>query len=173
MLIRSIAAAGALSLITLSAHSQSYNPQNVVRGVCRPDGCDDFTITNIEVINRVHDGVLIRARVEVYHSSFRGRVSRGVEQRHAFCSSTRPAIVENAFGRHVAFFLAPTGTAREPRDTINYYSLYFAICHGIDAGRSAAKNKLAVAREFGYQVPLDALRSINLSSPDDIARLRP
>jgi hypothetical protein len=90
-----------------------------------------------------------------------------------FCSNTRPAIAEAAFGRHVAFFLAPLGTAREPRDTINYYALYFAICHGLDAGRAAAKNKIAVAKQFGYQVSLDALRSINLSSPEEIARLRP
>jgi hypothetical protein len=173
MLVRTIASAGALSLIILSAQAQSYNPENVVRGVCRPDGCDDFTIASIEILNRVHDGGLARARVEVYHSSFRGRVARGVEERYAFCSNTRPAIAEAAFGRHVAFFLAPPGTAREARDTINYYALYFAICHGVEAGRAAAKNKIAVAKQFGYQVGLDALRSINVSSPEEITRLRP
>ena len=168
-----IAIAGALSLVIFSAQAQTYDPENVVRGVCRPDGCDDFTIASIEIINRVHDGALARARIEVYHSSFRGRVARGVEERHAFCSNTRPAIAEAAFGRHVAFFLAPLGTAREPRDTINYYALYFAICHGLEAGRAAAKNKIAVAKQFGYQVGLDALRSFNLSFPEEIARLRP
>ena len=56
---------------------------------------------------------------------------------------------------------------------INYYALYFAICHGLEAGRAAAKNKIAVAKQLGYQVSLDALRSINLSSPEDIVRLRP
>ena len=173
MFMRSIVAAAVFSLIALSCHSQGYNADNVVRGVCRPDGCDDFTITSIDLINRGYDGALMRARVEVYHSSFRGRVSRGFEERHVFCSSTRPAIVELAFGKHVAFFLAPFGTAREPRDTINYYALYFAICHSIEAGRVAARNKTSVAKQFGYQVGLDALRSINLSNPEEIARLRP
>ena len=107
MFMRSIVAAAVFSLIALSCHSQGYNPDNVVRGVCRPDGCDDFTIASIDLINRGYDGALMRARVEVYHSSFRGRVSRGFEERHVFCSSTRPAIVESAFGKHVAFFLAP------------------------------------------------------------------
>jgi len=144
MFMRSIAAAGVFSLIALSGHSQGYNPDNVVRGVCRPDGCDDFTITSIDLINRGYDGALMRARVEVYHSSFRGRVSRGVEEKHAFCSSTRPAIVESAFGKHVAFFLAPFGTAREPRDTINYYALYlqFATASRRAGPRLGTKHRL-------------------------------
>ena len=170
---RALYTAALVALTPTVAHAQSYYRDDIVRGVCRRDGCDDFTIEEVRPVANYADGSLHLARIGVFHASFRGRVSRGTDEIHVLCSTSRPALVENSFGKYVAYFLAPLGRGREPRETINYYALYFAVCHGLEAGKLGAKDKASVAARSGYRVALDAIRSINLSAPYDVARLSP
>jgi hypothetical protein len=156
-----------------SAEGQSYYREDMVRGVCRKDGCDDFTIEEVKPVSNHGDGSLHSARIGVFHASFRGRVSRGTEEIYVFCSRARPALVQTSFGKYVAYFLAPHGRAREPRETINHYALYFALCHGVEAGKLAAKDKPSIASQFGYRVPLEALRAVNVNAPEEVVRIAP
>jgi hypothetical protein len=81
-----------------------------------------------------------------------------------------PVLVVQFEGKLVAFHLAPAGSDREPRETINYYAMYFALCHGLDHGKRAAKNKSAVAVSLGYEPGPAQLRSENLARIEDLLR---
>jgi hypothetical protein len=117
-------------LISGPAFAQSYERADIVRGLCRKDGCDEFSIIDKQPISRTDQGTLYRTRVKTYHASNRGRVEQGEETEYVFCSPVTPAILSEDAGRNIAFLLAPEAP-KEPRENTNFYALYFGLCHGV------------------------------------------
>jgi hypothetical protein len=76
-------------------------------------------------------------------------------------SANPGALIAEFEGKYVAFYLAPVSREREPRDLVDHYAIYFAVCHGLDAGKRAAKDKVAVGLSLGYAEGLAQTRSQN------------
>jgi hypothetical protein len=123
----------ALALFASSALAQDYNRQDLVRGLCQKDGCDEFTILAADRIRTTDEGTLFKTRLKPFHASYAGRQDRGEENGYVYCSPTRPAIMAEQNGQTMAFFLAPFAT-QESRESVrqnaNFHALYFTICHG-------------------------------------------
>jgi hypothetical protein len=162
----------ALALVLATpALAQAYDQAAIIRGLCRPDGCDEFAILAASPLATGDEGRLMQTRVKTFHASSSGRRELSVENGYVYCSRTKPAIVAEKGGRTMAFYLAPFAT-RESRETIrqnaNFHALYFSICHGLEAGRAAVQNMPGVAHEFGYRVALPQSQSVALSRVEDI-----
>jgi hypothetical protein len=153
------------------ALAQTYNRSDIIRGLCRPDGCDEFAILAASPLTRGGEGTLMQTRVKTFHAGSSGRRELSKENGYVYCSRTKPAIVAERGGRTMAFYLAPFATT-ESRDTIrqeaNFHALYFSICHGMEAGRAAVRNLPGVAQELGYRVALPQSQSVALSRVEDI-----
>src|SRR3954452_13311528 len=151
--------------------AQTYDRPDIIRGLCRPDGCDEFAILATSPLIKGGEGTLLETRVKTFHASSSGRRELGEESGYVYCSKTKPAIVVEKNGRTMAFYLAPFST-RESRETIrqnaNFHALYFSICHGLEAGRAAVHNLPGMARELGYRVALPQSQSVALSRVEDI-----
>ena len=147
----------ALALSATSALAQDYNRQDLVRGLCQKDGCDEFTILAADRIRATDEGALFKTRLKTFHASHAGRTDQGEENGYVFCSPTRPTIMAEQNGQTVAFFLAPFAT-HESRESVrknaNFHALYFAICHGREAGKAAVHNLAGLAQSKGYRVTL-------------------
>jgi hypothetical protein len=160
----------ALALST-PAFSQTYDRPDIIRGLCRPDGCAEFAILAASPLTKTGEGRLMQTRVKTFHASSSGRRQLSEENGYVYCSRTKPAIVAEKSGRTMAFYLAPFAT-QESRETIrqnaNFHALYFSICHGMEAGRAAVQNLPGVARELGYRVALPQSQSVALSRVEDI-----
>jgi hypothetical protein len=61
--------AGSAVLIAGSALAQGYSRADLVRGLCRKDGCDEFSIVAKEPVAHDDQGTLYRTRVKTYHVS--------------------------------------------------------------------------------------------------------
>jgi hypothetical protein len=157
--------------VSTPALAQSYDRSDLIRGLCRPDGCDEFAILLASPLTKTGEGTLMQTRVKTFHASSAGRRELSEENGYVYCSRTKPAIVAEKGGRTMAFYLAPFAT-KESRETIrqntNVHALYFGICHGMEAGRAAAQNLPGVAREFGYRVTLPQSQSVALSRVEDV-----
>ena len=70
----------------------------------------------------------------------------------------------------MAFFLAPFAT-QESRESVrqnaNFHALYFAICHGREAGKMAVHNLAGVAQSHGYRVALAQSKLVPLKQAED------
>jgi hypothetical protein len=131
-------------LLSTLALAQGYDRQDVVRGLCKKDGCDEFVIGDKSEVSKGSDGTLYRTRVRTYHASNKGRIDGGEESGFVYCSLSRPAIISAEEGQPpVAIFLAPDdqSPAHVQRQSTNFYALYFAFCHGIEAGKLAAQDR--------------------------------
>jgi hypothetical protein len=151
--------------------AQTDNRADIVRGLCQPDGCDEFAIVEADPVAADDDGTLMRTRLKTFHASQAGREELGDEDGYVYCSRTSPAVLADQDGRTMAFFLAPTPSApsREAiRRNANYHAVYFAICHGPEAGRAAAQNPAGVAAGLGYRVSLARPRTATLDRAEDI-----
>src|SRR5215217_1096154 len=150
--------------------AQTYDRANIVRGLCRPDGCDEFAILAASPRGKGGDGTLMQTRLKTFHASSRGRRELSEENGYVYCSPTKPALIGEKNGRTMAFYLAPFST--ESRETIrqnaNFHALYFSICHGMEAGRAAVRNLPGVAQELGYRVALPQSQSVALGRVEDI-----
>src|SRR4051794_35499307 len=139
----------ALALAATSALAQDYNRQDLVRGLCQKDGCDEFAILSADRIKTIEDGTLFKTRLQTFHASYGGRRDQGQENGYVFCSPTRPAIMAEQSGQTMAFYLAPFAT-QESRESVrknaNFHALYFAICHGREAGKAAVHNLAGIAQ---------------------------
>ena len=158
-------------LLSASALAQGYDRQDIVRGLCQKDGCDEFAIADKQLVAERPDGILYRTRVWAFHASHQGRADRGEENGFVYCSSVRPAILAAQEGQPpVAFLLAPFAQepAYEQRKSTNFYTLYFALCHGLDTGRAAARDRQGAAQSFNYRVLLSQARTITLKRVEDI-----
>src|SRR4051812_20040616 len=161
----------AVTLFATSALAQDYNRQDLVRGLCQKDGCDEFTILTADRIRTTDEGTLFKTRVQTFHASHAGRQDRGEENGYVFCSPTRPAIMAEQNGQTMAFFLAPFATheSRESvRQNANFHALYFTICHGREAGKAAVHNLAGVAQSHGYRVALAQSKLVPLKQAEDV-----
>src|SRR3954453_5956502 len=160
-----------LALSATSALAQDYNRQDIVRGLCQKDGCDEFTILAADRLRTTDEGTLFKTRVQTFHASHAGRQERGQENGYVFCSSTRPAIMAEQNGQTMAFFLAPFAT-QESRESVrqnaNFHALYFAICHGREAGKAAVHNLAGVAQSLGYRVAFAQSKLVPLKRAEDV-----
>jgi hypothetical protein len=158
-------------VLAAPAQAQTYTRPEVVRGLCQPDGCHEFAVMDAREIAADREGALLKTRLKTFHASPAGRKDLGEEDGYVYCSPTRPAILADQDGRTMAFFLAPFATA-EGREAIrrngNYHAVYFAICHGLEAGRAAVQNLSGVAQSLGYQVALARSTTIALNRAADI-----
>ena len=169
-MIRIFAALG-LAVSAASALAQDYNRQDLVRGLCQKDGCDEFTILAADRIRTTGDGTLFKTRLKTFHASHAGRQERGQENGYVFCSPARPAIMAEQNGQTMAYFLAPFATheSRESvRQNANFHALYFAICHGQEAGKAAVHNLAGVAQRHGYRVALAQSKLVPLTRAEDV-----
>ena len=121
------------------ALAQDYNRQDIVRGLCQPDGCDEFTILAADRLKVTHDGTLLKTRIQGFHASHAGRQERRQEDGYVYCSPTRPAIMAEENGQTIAFFLAPFAP-QDSRETVrknaNFHALYL---QSAMAGRPARR----------------------------------
>src|SRR5919107_1217786 len=163
----------ALASFMPSASPQDYNRQDLVRGLCQKDGCDEFTILAADRIKTTEEGTLFKTRLKTFHASHAGRQERGQENGYVFCSPTRPAIMAEQNGQTMAFFLAPFAT-QESRESVrrnaNFHALYFTICHGKEAGKAAVHNLAGIAQTHGYRVALAQSRLVTLNRAEDVMR---
>jgi len=161
----------ALALSATSAWAQDYSRQDLVRGLCQKDGCDEFTILAADRIRTTNEGTLFKTRVQTFHASYGGRQERAQENGYVFCSPTRPAIMAEQNGQTMAYFLAPFA-AQESRESVrqnaNFHALYFAICHGREAGRAAVHNLAGVAQSHFYHVALVQSKLVPLKHAEDV-----
>src|SRR5215203_7238164 len=161
----------ALASFMTSASAQDYNRQDLVRGLCQKDGCDEFTILAADRIRATDEGTLFKTRLKTFHASHAGRQDRGEENGYVFCSPTRPTIMAEQNGQTVAFFLAPFAT-HESRESVrknaNFHALYFAICHGREAGKAAVHDLAGVAQSQGYRVALAQSKLVPLKRAEDV-----
>jgi hypothetical protein len=162
----------ALALVTATpAFAQTYDRPDIIRGLCRPDGCDEFAILAAVPLVKGGEGTLMQTRVKTFHAGSSGRRELSEDNGYVYCSRTRPAIVAEKNGRTMAFYLAPFAT-RESRETIrqnaNFHALYFSICHGMEAGQAAVRDLPGVASQFGYRVALPQSQYVALSRVEDI-----
>jgi hypothetical protein len=64
---------------------------------------------------------------------------------------------------------APTQESRETkRQQANFYAMYFTICHGPEAGRTAVQNMEGVAQQYGYRSPLAKSVMVTVATPDEV-----
>ena len=144
-----------------------------MRGLCSKDGCDEFQIVGKTPAATGADGQLFRTQVRTFHASHGGRAAGSDETGYVYCSATRPAILSAPGGRAaVAVYLAPDD--RSPdwvlRGSANFTALYFALCHGPEAGRAALRDRAGEARALGYHVALDAPRTVTLGRVEDVLK---
>jgi hypothetical protein len=149
------------------ALAQDAGRADIIRGLCRPDGCDEFAIISKQPVEESDHGILFRTRVRTFTSSAQGRTDQGEENGYVFCSALTPAILSEQNGQAIAFLLAPYAS-RESRENTNFYALYFAMCHGTEAGRMAARDWRGVANSFNYKVSAAQSRTMTLVNPRDI-----
>jgi hypothetical protein len=161
----------ALALLAAPATAQDYNRTDLVRGLCQPDGCDEFAILSAERLATTDEGTLFKTRVKTFHASYGGRKELGEENGHVYCSRTKPAVLAEQHGKALAFFLAPFAT-QESRESVrrnaNFHALYFTICHGAEAGKVAVHNLSGVAQSHGYRVALTQSRLTTLNRAEDV-----
>jgi hypothetical protein len=77
-------AALALALSASPALAQDYNRQELVRGLCQKDGCDEFTILATDRIRATDEGTLFKTRLKTFRASHAGRQDRGEENGYVF-----------------------------------------------------------------------------------------
>jgi hypothetical protein len=151
--------------------AQTYTRSGIVRGLCQPDGCDEFTILRADRVAASDEGTLLKTRVRTFHASKAGRQERGEQDGYVFCSRTRPTLMAERAGRTMAFYLAPSATAESReriRQNASFHALYFSLCHGTEAGQAAVHNLTGVARSLGYQVALAQSKLEPLAQAEDI-----
>ena len=85
-------------LVSGPAFARSYERADLVRGLCRKDGCDEFSILGRQAVSRTDQGILYRTRLKTYHASSRGRVEQAKEVGHVFCSFASRAILSEDAG---------------------------------------------------------------------------
>src|SRR3954471_10785688 len=161
----------ALTLCATSALAQDYNRQDLVRGLCQKDGCDEFTILAADRIKTIQEGTLFKTRLKTFHASYSGRQDRGEESGYVFCSPTRPAIMAEQSGQTMAFFLAPFAT-QESRESLrknaNFHALYFPIYRGREGGKAQVHTLAGVAQSHGYRVALAQSKLVPLKQAEDV-----
>jgi hypothetical protein len=153
------------------ASAQDRGSADLIRGLCQPDGCDEFSIVSVDPVRTTPEGSLKRTRLKTFHASYSGRVPRAEESGYVYCSPTRPAVIAEKQGRTMGILLAPFAT-EDSRETVrrytNFTATYFAICHGPEAGKAAVRDLPGTARSLGYRVPATRSQVVDLKRAEDI-----
>jgi len=97
-------------MLAIPAFAQSYDRTDLIRGLCRPDGCDEFAILVASPLTKGGEGTLMQIRLKTFHASSSGRRELNEENGYVYCSQTKPAIIAAKNGRTMAFDLAPFAT---------------------------------------------------------------
>ncbi len=157
-------------ILSTPAFAQTYDRPDIIRGLCRPDGCDEFAVLGASPVAKAGEGTLMKTRVKTFRASSGGRRELSEENGYVFCSRTRPAILAEKNGRTMAFYIAPfSSESREAvRQNANFHALYFSICHGLEAGRAAIRDLPGVAQNLGYRVALPQSQYVALKRVEDI-----
>ena len=158
-------------LLATPALAQDYNRADLIRGLCQPNGCDEFSVISVDPVRTTPEGSLKRTRLKTFHASYSGRAPRAEETGYVYCSQTKPAVIAEKQGRTVGILLAPFAT-EDSRETVrrytNFIATYFAICHGPEAGKRAARDLRGLARSLGYRVPATRSQVVDLKRAEDI-----
>ncbi|GJE44623.1 hypothetical protein [Methylobacterium soli] len=161
----------AACLLATPALAQDYNRTDLIRGLCQPDGCDEFSVISVDPVRTTSEGSLKRTRLKTFRASYSGRIPRAEETGYVYCSQTKPAVIAEKQGRTVGILLAPFAT-EDPRETVrrytNFTATYFAICHGSEAGRRAVRDLRSLAQSLGYRVPATRSQVVDLKRAEDI-----
>jgi hypothetical protein len=56
-------------VLSTPALAQTYDRSDIVRGLCQPDGCDEFAILGADRVATTEEGSLIRTRLKTFHAS--------------------------------------------------------------------------------------------------------
>src|SRR3954454_3991234 len=81
-----------IALTVVSTACTAVAQQDLIRGLCRQDGCDEFSVVEKTEIGANSLGTLYRTRVKVFHASYGGRSQSGEENGYVLCSTKRPAV---------------------------------------------------------------------------------
>src|SRR3954453_20179342 len=158
-------------LLSAPALAQDYNRTDLIRGLCQPNGCDEFSLVSVDPVRTAPEGRLTRTRLKIFHANYSGRVPRAEETGYVYCSRTKPAVIAEKQGRTVGILLAPFAT-EDSRETIrrytNFTATYFAICHGAEAGKRAVRDLRGLAQSLGYRVPATRSQVVDLKLAEDI-----
>src|SRR5215217_4225495 len=60
-------------VLSTSALAQTSSRPEIVRGLCQPDGCSEFAVTDAREIATDGEGTLLRTRLKTFHASRDGR----------------------------------------------------------------------------------------------------
>jgi hypothetical protein len=91
----------ALALVLATpAFAQTYDRPEIIRGVCRPDVCDEFAVLAASPLIKGGEGTLVQTRVKTFHASSVGRRELSEENGYIYCSCTKPAVAAEKGGRH-------------------------------------------------------------------------
>jgi hypothetical protein len=159
-------------VLATPALAQSYNRSDIVRGLCQPNGCDEFTVLRADRIAASDEGTLLKTRVRTFHASSAGRQERG-EQGTAMSTARAPGRRSSLSGRDARWSsISPPSATAESRERIrqnaSFHALYFSLCHGTEAGRAAVHNVSGVAQSLGYRVALAQSKLQPLTRAEDI-----
>ena len=157
----------ALALFTSPVFAQDYDRQDLVRGLCRQDGCDEFQVLDKRPVVEGPQGTLFQTRVRTFHASYQGRRPTGDEDGFVYCSRMKPAVISPEPNRAQAFVLGPHNL-KPDRETTNFYALYFGLCHGINAGNAAARDRRGIAAQLRYDPALTQSEMVTLRSAEEI-----
>jgi hypothetical protein len=59
----------ALALVLATpALARTYDRAEIIRGLCRPDGCDEFAILAASPLTKGGEGTLLETRVKTFHT---------------------------------------------------------------------------------------------------------
>ena len=161
----------AACLLATPALAQDDNRTGLIRGLCQPHGCDEFSVISVDPVRTTPEGSLKRTRLKTFHASYSGRAPRAEETGYVYCSQTKPAVIAEKQGRTVGILLAPFAT-EDSRETVrrytNFTATYFAICHGAEAGKRAVRDLPGLAQSLGYRVPATRSQVVDLKRAEDI-----
>jgi hypothetical protein len=105
----------ALALVlSTPALAQSYDRSDIIRGLCRPDGCDEFALLAASPLIKGGKGTLMQTRVRTFHASSSGRRELSEDNGYVYCSRTKPAIVAQKNGAHHGLLSRAVFLQREP-----------------------------------------------------------
>lgn len=148
----------------------AQGPNELIRGLCHKEGCDEFRLLEAERVAEGADGTLMRTRIQSFLASPAGRQSLGEAMGYAYCSKARPAILAQRGSQTRAYMIAPFSTepSWEQRKSQNFVALYFTICHGAEVGQQAVQNIRETALRLRYSVPAEAGRFVDLARAEDM-----
>ena len=101
-------------VLSTPALAQSYHRSDIVRGLCQPNGCDEFTVLRADRIAASDEGTLLKTRVRTFHASSAGRQERGEQDGYVYLLAHQAGAHRRAGGTHDGLLSCPLRHSREP-----------------------------------------------------------